>query len=195
METNDKTFLEMQQQIQQLREKLDGQKIVNDRMLQRAYSRRLDDLRRHARVPLIAALATVCGSGAFLNAGFSLPFVIVTLVMILGALAVVLLTNRNLPQMDSSLVEAGEKLVKFRKAYSRWDRVSFPILGVWIVWLFYEFLTRVLRGETAELALPLACALAVGVGLGLIVGLRVRGKILDGTKELLEQIGELKKEQ
>lgn len=194
METNDKTFLEMQQQIQQLREKLDGQKIVNDRMLQRAYSRRLDDLRRHARVPLIAALATVCGSGAFLNAGFSLPFVIVTLVMILGALAVVLLANRNLPQMDSSLVEAGEKLVKFRKAYSRWDRVSFPILGVWIVWLFYEFVTRILDGEGAELALPLACALAVGVGLGLIVGLRIRGKILDGTKELLDQIEELKKE-
>jgi len=194
METNDKTFLEMQQQMQQLRDKLDNQKIVNDRMLQRAYSRRLDDLRRHARVPLIAALAAVCGSGAFLNAGFSLPFVIVTLVMILGALAVVLLTNRLLPQMDSSLVEAGERLVRFRKAYSCWNRVSFPILGVWMVWLFYEFLTRVLRGETAELALPLVCTLIAAVGVGLIVGLRIRGKILDGTKELLDQIEELKKE-
>ena len=195
METNDKTFLEMQQQMKQLHGKLNDQKIVNDRLLQRAYSRRLDDLRRHARVPFIAALAAVCGSGSLFNVGFSLPFIIATLVMILGALAVVLLTNRNLPQMDSSLVEAGEKLVKFRKAYSRWNGISLPILGVWVVWLFYEFVTRILDGDGAELALPLACALAVGVGLGLIVGLRVRGKILDGTKELLEQIGELKKEQ
>ena len=91
METNDKTFLEMQQQIQQLRDKLDGQKIVNDEMLRRAYSRRLDDLRRHARVPFIAALAAVCGSGSLLNVGFGLPFLIVTLVMVLGAVAVIML--------------------------------------------------------------------------------------------------------
>ena len=31
METTDKTLLEMQQQMQQLREKLDSQKIVNER--------------------------------------------------------------------------------------------------------------------------------------------------------------------
>jgi len=195
METNDKTFLEMQQQIQQLRDKLDDQKIVSEQMLRQACSQRLGNLRRHARVPLIAALAAICSAGSFLNVGFSLPFLIVTLVMLLTALAAILLTNRNLPRMDSSLVEAGERLVKFRKAYSSWFRFSFPVLGVWIVWLFYEFFTRVLGGEAAELAIPLACALAVGVGLGLFVGLRVRGRILAGTKELLDQIGELKKEQ
>jgi hypothetical protein len=195
METNDKTFLEMQQQIQQLRDKLDGQKIVNDEMLRRAYSRRLDDLRRHARVPFIAALAAVCGSGSLLNVGFGLPFLIVTLVMVLGAVAVIMLTNRNLPQMDSSLVEAGEKLVRFRKLYRSWNRIGLIVLAVWLAWLFYEFFTRILHGEAAELALPLACVLAVGVGVGLIVGLSIRGKILDGTKELLDQIEELKKEQ
>ena len=35
METTDKTLLEMQQQMQQLRKKLESQKIVNERILRR----------------------------------------------------------------------------------------------------------------------------------------------------------------
>ena len=45
METTDKTLLEMQQQMQQLREKLDSQQIVNERILRRSCGRTIDRLR------------------------------------------------------------------------------------------------------------------------------------------------------
>ena len=58
METTDKTFLEMQQQMQQLREKLESQKIVNERILRRSCGRTVDRLRIKSNAPIVAGIGS-----------------------------------------------------------------------------------------------------------------------------------------
>lgn len=191
METNDNTLLEMQQQMQQLRAKLDNQKIVNERMLKRAYSRNLDVLRTKARVPVFAGLAVVCGAASFYNLGFSLPFMIATVVVGLAAVIASALVNANLPKMDQDLVSAGEGLVKFRRAQENWMKYSIPVGVLWLAWLAAELVRK--SSEDGELVRMVAIGLVLGLVVGILLGRKNRRAIFKGTDELLAQIEEFKK--
>ena len=192
METNDNTLLEMQQQMQQLRDKLENQRIVNERLLQRSCGQSIGRLKLKSRVPIIAGFAALLCSGSFFNLGASLPFLIFTWVMVLVAIAATILSNRHIPRMDCDLVTAGEELVKFKRIHTEWIKYSLPVLAVWVGWLIYEL---IIGPKTAdrEILYPLICGVIVGLALGLILGLKNRREVLDGTDELLAQIKELRK--
>ncbi|MCR5351760.1 MAG: hypothetical protein K6E35_04630 [Bacteroidales bacterium] len=196
METNDKTMLEMQQQIQQLQKKLDDQKIVSDQMLRRACARGIDSLRYKARLPMIAAsLAVLCGVGSFHNLGFSLALILFTLVIVLVALVASMRLTSHLPEMDSDLVSATEEVSRFRKGHADWIKYGIPILVVWLGWMVCELFFIIPSGIDPELVVYLASGLVCGLVIGLFLGLRNRRKILDSADKLLEQIEELKKGQ
>ena len=192
METNDNTLREMQQQMQQLRNKLEDQKIVNERLLQRSCSQSAGRLKMKSRFPLIAGFAALLCSGSFFTLGLSLPYLIFTWVMILGAIAATILTNRHLPRMDRDLVTAGEELVKFKRIHTEWLKYSLPVLAVWIGWLIYEIGFGPGAMEK-EMLYPMICGIVVGVAVGLIIGLKNRRDVLDSTDDLLAQIEELRK--
>ena len=191
METNDNTMLEMQRQMQQLRDKLDNQKIVNERMLNKAYSRNLDVLRTKARVPIFAGLAITCGAASFYNLGFSLPFMIFTAVAGLAAVVAAALVNANLPKMDQDLVSAGEGLAKFRRAQENWMKYSIPVGVCWLAWLLAELFLQ--SGEESETVWMLVAGLALGLVVGIFLGRKNRRAIFHNTDELLAQIEEFKK--
>ncbi len=191
METNDNTILEMQRQMQQLRAKLDNQKIVNERILSRACSRNLDVLRTKARVPTIAGLAITCGAASFYNLGFSLPFMIFTAVAGLAAVVASSIVNANLPKMDQDLVSAGEGLAKFRRAQENWMKYSIPVGVLWLAWLITELVLK--SGGQIKLAWMLVAGLAFGLVVGILLGIKNRRAIFRNTDELLAQIEELKK--
>ena len=192
METNDNTLREMQQQMQQLRNKLEDQKIINDRLLQRSCSQSVGRLKMKSRFPLIAGIAALLCSGSFFMLGLSLPYMIFTWVMILGAILATVLTNRHLPRMDRDLVTAGEELVKFKRIHTEWLKYSLPVLAVWIGWLIYEIGFGPEAMEK-EMLYPMLCGICVGVAVGLILGLKNRRDVLDSTDDILAQIEELRK--
>jgi uncharacterized membrane protein len=191
METNDNTLLEMQQQMQQLRDKLDKQKIVNERMLNRACSRNLDVLRTKARVPIFAGLAIVFGAASFHNLGLSLAFMIFTAIAGVAGVVAASLVNANLPKMDQDLVSAGEGLAKFRRAQENWMKYSIPVGVIWLVWLLTELFLQ--SRSDSETVWMIVAGLAFGLVVGILLGRKNRRAIFKNTDELLAQIEELKK--
>ncbi len=191
METNDNTLLEMQQQMQQLRDKLDKQKIVNERMFNRACSRNLDVLRTKARVPIFAGLAIVFGAASFHNLGLSLPFMIFTAIAGVAGVVAASLVNANLPKMDQDLVSAGEGLAKFRRAQENWMKYSIPVGVIWLVWLLTELFLQ--SRSDSETVWMIVAGLALGLVVGILLGRKNRRAIFKNTDELLAQIEELKK--
>ena len=191
METNDNTMLEMQRQMQQLRDKLDNQKIVNERMLNRAYSRNLDVLRTKARVPIFAGLTLVFGAASFHNLGMSLPFTLFTVFVGVAAAVAAVLVNANLPKMDQDLVSAGEGLAKFRRAQENWIKYSIPVGVLWVVWLLAELFMK--SGEDGETVWMIVAGLALGLVVGIFLGRKNRRAVFHNTDELLAQIEEFKK--
>ena len=193
MENTDNTLFEMQQQLQMLKEKLENQKIVNDRILRRSFSQSASRLKFKASVPIIAGVVAIICSPAFFQLGISLPFVIATCVMMLVCIVVTIIYNQRIPRTDRDLVSAAEDLRRFRKLNADWIKIGIPMLIVWLGFFVWELVKN--SGLSGQELYALVSGLGVGLILGLILGLKNRRHILDGADELLAQIEELRKEE
>ena len=192
METTDKTILEMQEQMKELREKLESQKIVNNALLRKSFRQSASRLKFKANVPLLFGIAAILLAPSFFNVGASWISVIFTWVLMLICIVATIITNRYIPRMDDDLVTAVKDLTTFKKIHAEWLKFAIPAVILWIGVVAWD----ILRGE--ELGHPEAVAilsgLAAGVLLGGIIGLKMRRDQLDSADDLLDQIEDLKAE-
>lgn len=188
-QVRDATFEEMTQQMQQLREALGDQKIINERILKRSYRRDLSSLRAKSSRIMALAVVAMALSGHFCRIGFSLPFFIATELMLLGCLVATLLVNRHIPSMDCDLVSAAEELGKFKLAYVNWLRIGIPAAAFWLSWMTAEIF---IRDFPDEFRIPFLAGIGVGVACGLSIGLRMRREIIRSTEELLSGLESLR---
>ena len=190
METTDKTFLEMQRQMQQLREKLESQKIVNERILRRSCGRTIDRLRIKSNVPIVAGVIGLALIPLLHQTGFSNLFLVATgLFMLLGIVAS-LMTKQYIPNLNKDLVSATTELTKFRRINADWYKYGLPLLLAWLGILIWDVVKNLQLGG-AELY-GFICGSSIGLVVGLILGLKNRRDILDASDDLLAQIEELR---
>ena len=192
METTDKTILEMQEQMKELREKLESQKIVNDSLLRKSFRQNASRLKSKANIPLIFGVAAILLAPSYLNIGASWISVVVTWVLMLICIVATIICNRHIPQMDRDLVTAAEELTKFKKFHAEWLKFAIPAIIIWLGILIWD----ILRGEQMSQAESIGffAGLAVGATLGLIIGLKMRRDQLDAVDDLLDQIEDLRAE-
>ena len=165
METTDNTFLEMQRQMQQLREKLDSQKIVNERIIRRSCGRTIDRLRIKSNAPIFAGIAGLALIPFLHHLGFSLLLLIFTgLFMIVGIVAT-LITKQYIPNLNKDLVSATTELTKFRKINADWYKYGVPCLLVWLGILIWDVV------KNLQLGGPELYGFICGAGIGLVIGL------------------------
>lgn len=192
MENNDNTFREMQEQMQQLREKLDSQKIVNERILKKSCSQTASRLRFKANLPILFGVAAMLTTPSLLNLGISMAFVIFTWVVMLVCIVATILTNRHIPQMDRDLVTATEELTRFKKIHAEWIKFSIPLVIVWVGFLCWDMFRN---GEMDPiLRYSFLAGVVTGVILGGILGFKIRRDQLNAADEILDQIEELRRE-
>lgn len=190
MENTDTTLLEMQQQLQQLKDKLNSQKIVNERILRKSCSVTASRLRFKSNVPILFGVAAILMSPSLLTLGVSVPFVIFNIALMLFCIVATILTNRHIPSVDSDMVTAAEGLRKYKKIHADWIKFGLPMAFIWIGLLVWE---TVRHGELEGPALyGFLTGVAIGIALGLIVGFKLRRDQLDAADELLHQLQELK---
>ena len=191
MENTDNTIVEMQQQLQQLKEKLDGQLIVNERLLQKSCSNTLNRLRFKSNLPIVFGVAAILMSLSFINLGISWPFVLFTDVLMLVSIVATILTNQHIPRMDKDMVTAAEELRKYKKIHADWLKFALPVLALWLGWLIWEVVKNV--GLTGTPLYGFLTGISVGLALGLILGFKLRREPLNAADELLSPLTELKK--
>ena len=192
METTDKTFLEMQQQMQQLREKLESQKIVNERILRRSCGRTVDRLRIKSNAPIVAGIAGLALIPFLHHLGFSPLLLIVTGVFLIAGIVATLITKQYIPNLNKDLVTATTELTKFRKINADWYKYGYgvPFLLVWLGILIWDVVKNLQLGGPELYGF--LCGSAIGLVIGLVLGLKNRRDILDASDDLLAQIEELK---
>ena len=190
METTDKTFLEMQQQMQQLREKLESQKIVNERMLRRSCGRTIDRLRFKSNAPIVAGVIGLGLIPILHHMGFSPLLLIVTGLFMIAGIVATLITKQYIPNLNKDLVTATTELTKFRKINADWYKYGVPLLLVWLGILIWDVVKNLQLGGPELYGF--ICGSAIGLVLGLVLGLKNRRDILDASDDLLGQIEELK---
>ena len=191
METTDNTLLEMQQQMKQLREKLESQKIINERILRKSCGRTIDRLRFKSNVPIFAGAAGLALIPFLHHQGFSNLLLIVTGVLMIAGISATLITKQYIPNLDKDLVSATTELSKFRRINADWIKYGLPALFVWLGVLIWDVASNHMFSGS-ELYGFIAGA-SVGLVIGLILGLKNRRDILNASDDLLSQIEDLNK--
>lgn len=189
MENTDNILNEMQQQLRQLKEKLEGENIINDKLLRSAYRKTLGSLQRKALRQTIIEVIAMLLCLNLLRMGFSIPFVIATEIMLAFCLIATIVINNRLPKMDTDLVTAAKGVVRFRKGYANWLWVGIPLLTVWMGGMCYE----IMKNQTfpSEARVPMLIGLGVGLVIGGALGLMMRHNILSKSDETIAQIKDL----
>lgn len=192
MENTDNTLREMQQQMQQLREKLNKEQIINERMLRKSCRQTVDRLKFKSNLPIVFAIVAILCSPAYLSFGISPWFLIFTCVLMLVSIVATILTNRHIPQMDKDLVTATNELTRYKKIHAEWLKYSIPALIVWLGCLIWDFL----RNQTiSQMELfGFFAGISTGLILGILLGLKIRRDQLNAADELISQIEELQKD-
>lgn len=190
METNDKTFLEMQEQMKQLRDKLENEKIINQRILSKVNNMTINRLRAKSNVPLLFGVAAILLAPSYLNLGASWISVIFTWILMLICIVATLVCNSHIPRMDSNLVSAAEELTKYKKFHAEWLKFAIPAVILWLGVLVWDILRGTELDQTETIAL--FSGIAVGVVLGCLVGFKLRRDQMEAADDLIEQIEDLK---
>lgn len=193
MENKDNTLIEMQEQMQQLREKLDKQKIINERILKKSCSQTTSRLRFKANLPILFGVAAMLLVPSLRSFGISMGFIIFTWVLMLVCIMATVLTNRHIPQMDRDLVTATKELTRFKKIHAEWIKFAIPMVIVWVGALCWD-LFRNGSGDDPLLRYSFLAGIVTGIILGGILGFKVRRDQLNVADELISQIEELQKD-
>lgn len=144
--TNDFQELEdMRRQISLLKEKLDKESIVNDKLMRNIMSTKIGNVNSYLLKLLILIPFTM--ALVYFDFGILFPlsteFVIVTQIMLVGFGTYIYLNKRLLASANiacGNLVEESKKLLRFKKREIRYIFFGMPTCIAWMVWCFYELL-------------------------------------------------------
>lgn len=186
---------EMRMQINDLKNKLEKQNIVNDKHIRNSFRTKISDINRTVTITIIVGiLALVYCTWFFHFKGLSLAFTISTGLMLAVCVLLTLIQKIHLSRIDISagnLVETARDISKIRSHYKEWYKTAIPMIIIWVGWMTYEILTRF---EMTPMTIGFLSGAATGVILGGFIGGRINKKIINRAEELLGYIEELQKE-
>ena len=180
---------EMRQQLAILKNKLDDQTIVNDRLIRRAVKNSVSTINKRYLVISIIAFAMIpYGYWAFvvLN-GLSIPLWIAMSVLMLAVIGFCIYNGHEMRKNDfvsDNLLETKRKALKAQKRDAMWPYFGIPVAIGWAAWVGWE-MTQKLEGDFLKYFIPwfIICVTA-----GALLGLKVHFKTQRHFRDILEQI-------
>ncbi|MBE6204233.1 MAG: hypothetical protein Q4F42_05490 [Rikenellaceae bacterium] len=190
MDTRDNMELtELREQVALLKEKLMRQQIISEQNIIAAAQKGISQLNKAGNIwGIFGIFAVVYCSWSFHRFGFSDGFVIGTAIFLAICAAVTIYAHwgiRSIDVANGNLVDISQRLISFRKIYSRYHLFSIPALLVWCYFLYQDAQHML---EYAEGFLIAGC---VGGLIGAIIGLKAHFKVIRDTDKVLKNINEL----
>lgn len=186
---------EMRQQMAILKNKLDNQTIVNDRLIRRAVKNSVSTINKRYLVISIIAFAMIpYGYWAFvvLN-GLSIPLWIAMSVIMLAVIGFCIYNGREMRKNDfvsDNLLDTKRKTLKAQKRDAMWPYFGIPVAIGWAAWVGWE-MTQKLEGDFLKYFIPwfIICVTA-----GALIGLKVHFKTQRHFRDILDQIEDVEDE-
>ena len=183
---------EMRQQMTTLKNKLNQQEIVNDRLIRRSMRNEVSNInRRYNIIMAIGILMVPYGYWCFVKlVGLSVFFWIATSIFMLICAGATFYNSRKISDpelMSHSLVEARKKVASAKKFESNWLLFGIPAVILWMGWFFYE--TYQIQGGDFYNGFFLGGC--VGGIIGAIIGIKLHLKTQRQYQDVIDQIEDL----
>ena len=185
---------EMRSQITILKEKVDKQAIVNDKLIHNVINTHTSDIKRKVFVAIVCGLLTICMSPfAFHhNLGLSWMFVIATDILMIYCISMEMYYKRMIADktlMNASVLEVAQTVSRFKSGYKRYTLINWVVLlPIWLIWMFVEMYFNF--SDNMELFWAMAAGLGLGLVVGGIIGLRLFLRIIDNADQIIKEIQE-----
>lgn len=191
MENQNFEFDEMRNQIAILKNKLNRQEIVSDRLLRQTMCTRVRDIDRTKRMELVAcALCFILFPLEVYEGFLTLPFALVSLGMIVFCLIGTIYIHRPVDRinlMTEDLATVASVMARFKRQYDFWLHYVTPTLLIpWFLWACYDYGWKQAPAGTNPVwfCLPIA----IGVVIGGITGYTYHRKAVNAAKSIMQQL-------
>ena len=193
---NDFDLENMRQQMTTLKNKLNQQEILNDRLMRRSMRNEVNTIARRYYVIMAVGLFMVpYGYWCFVKlCGLSLLFWFVTCIFMLvcvGATYYTLSKINDPNMMNHNLVEARKKVASAKKFEANWLFFGIPAVVLWLGWFMYE----VYQLHGGALDNGFFWGGCIGGIIGAICGLSLNFKTQRQYQDIIDQIEDLTAEQ
>ena len=187
---------DLRQQMAAIKEKVDQQGHLNEELVKEAIQSKMKGVHRTSfKLSLVALLCIPCYIAMRYTYNFSWPFIIVTILMLIGFVLADYLINRlDVSHMGDDLVATARKLAQMKKNRSLSQKIGIAMTIPWLAWFCYEsFMHRAITYGTADTwGYVITCF--VGGIIGFLIGMRIFRKMQRANEEMIDQINELMSE-
>lgn len=192
MQNNDFDLENMRQQMTTLKNKLNQQEIVNDRLIRRSMRNEVNKItQRYYIVMTLAVLMVPYFYWVFVKlSGFSMAFWIGTSIIMLICAGATFYNIRKISDpnlMSHNLVEARKKVASAKKFDSNWQLFGIPAVILWFGWFVYE-VYQLNNGSFADGLFLGGC---VGGVIGAVIGFKMHFKTQRQYQDIIDQIEDL----
>ena len=192
MNNNDFDFENMRQQLTTLKNKLNQQEIVNDRLIRHSMEKTASNIsRKYNIVMLLGILMVPYFYWVFIKlSGFSMTFWIASSIFMLVCVGATYYNSRNLNDsnmMTNNLVDVRRRMARAKKFDADWLFIGIPFAITFLGWFMYE--SYLLHPDAFFNGLFWAGC--IGGTLGAIWGFSLHFKTQRQYQEIIDQIEDL----
>ena len=187
-EINNRELETMRAQIALLKEKLDKETIVSEKLLRDTMRHKARTINTNAWISVAASIFVIIWALAYIpKEGFSWWFAGATVLMMLVCDFFTWKYHKdvNAKTMSGDLLTVAKVMTQLRDNYKKWLKYSIAMISVWFVWLSAEFCIRL---NDWKLALIMIVALLIGLVIGGFIGLKMHNSVIRNAEEIIKQI-------
>ena len=181
---------EMRRQLSLLKDKLNQEEIVNDRLLRESMNSKAATINRQATWSVVSAVFVIVMMLVYFpltGLEFSLLFRVATSVYMIVCIYYTWRYHRNINSqtMNGDLLTVAEVMRKLKHNYQTWLKFAIPSVIVWFAWLGYEAISCF---DNPGMAVTFIVSGLAGGIIGGIVGLKMHKKVVDSCDEIIKML-------
>ena len=191
---NDFELENMRQQLTTLKNKLNQQEIVNERLMRRSMRNEVNTITRNYNIIMILGIFMVpYFYWVFVKlAGFSMAFWIGSNIFMLICVGATFYNSHKISDpdmMSNSLLEARQKVASAKKFDADWQKFGIPAVILWFGWFMYECY----QIQGGDIDNPFFWGGCVGGIIGAIAGYKYHFKTQRQYQDIIDQIEDITK--
>ena len=183
---------EMREQMAALKEKLNKQEVVNDRLIRDVLSQKMKVINKNGWISGICGLFVITfGNFMFYQMGLSTYFLIGTTIMMLFCIATTWISHRWINSseiVNGDLLRVAKQAQRLQRVYKNWKYIALPMILVWATWLGLEYAAEV---KDTAMVISMMSGGVIGGLVGGIIGFRQNKKVINELDEMTRHIEEI----